>query len=88
LNHPAPEADTEPMESRVRVLRELVQKSLYVVDERAVADAIILRAQTRVLLPEPTSGEASRGRQGRSFRRDRDAPSFRLTSGRRRRVSH
>jgi hypothetical protein len=33
-----------PMNSRVRVLRELVSESLYVIDEAAVAEAIVVRA--------------------------------------------
>ena len=32
------------MNSRVRVLRQLVSESLYVVDEAAVAEAIVVRA--------------------------------------------
>ncbi len=34
------------------VLRELVQKSLYVVDERAAAEAIVARARARWSVPE------------------------------------
>jgi anti-sigma28 factor (negative regulator of flagellin synthesis) len=50
MNHPDRHADTEPTEPRVAVLKELVDKSLYEVDERAVADAIILRVKAQLRL--------------------------------------
>jgi anti-sigma28 factor (negative regulator of flagellin synthesis) len=46
-----PEADRASAESRVRVLRELVQESLYVVDEQAVADAIIRQGWAWLSVP-------------------------------------
>jgi len=52
---------------------------MYVVDERAVADAILLRARMRVTLGEQTFRSEHRCPQVRSFRRDRSARSFRLT---------
>jgi hypothetical protein len=75
------------MNSRVRVLKELVGEGLYVVDDAAVADALLLRAQTRHLLPDVafrrTPGPEP---EVRSFRPHRGARSFRLTRAERRRV--
>lgn len=62
---------------------------MYVVDERAVADAILLRARVRVTLGEQAFRSEHRGPQIRSFRRDRDARSFRLNGNARlHRVHH
>jgi hypothetical protein len=77
------------MDSRVRVLKELVSSSLYVVDEFAVAEAVILRAKTKQMIAEQSFRSECRLMPPRSFRRDRDARSFRLAgSSRVRRVSH
>jgi hypothetical protein len=54
---------------------------MYVVDERAIADAILLRARLRRAIPEPSFRSDRRGAAVRSFRRDRDARSFRLSGG-------
>lgn len=71
------------------MIREVVHKSLYVVDERAVADAIVLRAMAKQVIPEPCFRTELRGREVRSFRPNRDARSFRLcTSSRMHSVSH
>jgi hypothetical protein len=71
------------------VIREVVHKSLYVVDERVVADAIVLRAMAKQVIPEPCFRTELRGREVRSFRPNRDARSFRLcTSSRMHRVGH
>jgi hypothetical protein len=62
---------------RTRVLRQLIADSLYVVDEGAVADAILLRSRARVTFPDmvfPNDRRAS----VRSFRLEHDARSFRL----------
>jgi hypothetical protein len=63
----------------VRVLRELVRDSLYVVPEQAVAEAIILRARTKLTMPDQTFRSAQRDPERRSFRRDSRARSFRLS---------
>jgi hypothetical protein len=62
---------------------------MYVVDERAVADAVVLRARMRLVVGEQSFRSEDRGPVARSFRRDRDARSFRLAgSARQRRVYH
>jgi hypothetical protein len=60
------------MESRVRVLKQLVRDSMYVVDERAVAEAIVARAQVGQLVAEQSFRSRGRERRLRSFARDRD----------------
>ena len=74
-------ADTAVVRTRVRVIRELVDRSMYLVDEQAVADAIVLRARTRSAVP----GRLFRSRGGssliRSFKRAPYARSFRLSRG-------
>ena len=73
----------------MRVLRELVRDSMYVVSEQTVAEAIMLRARTKLALPEQTFRSADRGALARSFRRDPTARSFRLSgSSRLRRAQH
>jgi hypothetical protein len=69
------------MESRVRVLRELVRDSLYAPDEREIANAILARASVRATVASPTFRAEQRLQPIRSFRRDRNARSFRLTAG-------
>jgi hypothetical protein len=60
-----------------------------VVDERAVADAIMLRAMARVVIPEQPFRSSTREPRIRSFRREREAKSFRLcTTPRLRHVGH
>jgi hypothetical protein len=62
---------------------------MYTVDERAVADAIVLRARLRSLVGEPSFRSDRHGTQIRSFRRDRGARSFRLSmSAPPRRIHH
>jgi hypothetical protein len=68
------------VQSRVRVLKELVDKSLYVADERMIAEAIMVRSRARVLIAEPSFRAEHRGPHPRSFRRDRDARSFQLSA--------
>jgi hypothetical protein len=76
------------VQERIRVLRQLVRDSLYVVDERAVADAIFARAQMKRTVAQPSFRSDQRGPGVRSFRRDRDARSFRLTGGPHLRLNH
>lgn len=71
---------------RVRVLRQLIDDSLYVVDEKLVAEAILLRAQARTTLPGISLANDRRAASMRSFRLEHDARSFRL--GGRGRASH
>ena len=40
------------MNPRVKLLKELVDDELYVIDHVAVADAVLLRSRTRHTLPE------------------------------------
>ena len=75
------------MNPRVKLLKELVNDELYVVDEAAVADAVLLRAMTRHVLPEVTFRATPRpASQVRSFRPHRGAKSFKLTRAQRRPV--
>jgi hypothetical protein len=74
-------ADARYVQSRVTLLREMVRDSLYVVDDRAVADAIFARALVRRAVAAPELRTERRDPPVRSFRRTRDARSFRLTSG-------
>ena len=67
------------MNGRARVLKQLVRESLYVVDERAVADAILARINARLLVPDLELRAGGRGAPVRSFRRDPAARSFRLS---------
>jgi hypothetical protein len=64
---------------RVRVLKQLVRESLYVVDEQAVADAIISRANARLLVADLAFRSDAGAARVRSFRRDPTARSFRLS---------
>ena len=85
------------MQQRLKVLRELVLESSYVVDSDLVADAIIERARARALLPgtrfrndvrpsDVADGIRNNRRRAagvRSFRPTRGARSFHLTAPRR-----
>lgn len=58
------------MNQRVKLLKELVRDDLYVIDDVAVADALLLRSMTRHMLPEVTFRPASRpAPEVRSFAR-------------------
>ena len=71
------------MNPRVRLLKELVGDGLYVIDDAAVADAVLLRSQTRHMLPEVTfRGTLRPEPEVRSFRPHRGVRSFRLIRGR------
>jgi hypothetical protein len=72
-------ADTTVVQDRVRVLKQLVHGSMYVIDERTVGDAIVMRASVRAALPDSGFRSGRREPVVRSFRRDRGARSFRLT---------
>ena len=79
------------MTSRTKVLQQLVERSLYTVDEREVAEAVLLRAAVRRTVPGFTGPEpaAPAGTptwpappEVRSFRHDGRARSFRLARSR------
>jgi hypothetical protein len=79
---------TAAVQRRVRVIKQLIADSLYQVDERAVADAILARAQVHQTIPDISFRATGRGPQVRSFRRDPAARSFRLAGTPRLRVHH
>lgn len=73
------------MNSRVKVLKQLVAEGHYVVDEAAVADAMILHAMVLRAVPDLTFRCAPHAApQVRSFRPHRGARSFRLSRAERR----
>jgi hypothetical protein len=76
------------MNNRLRLLRQLIVDGMYVVDEPAVAGAILARAHLRAAVAEPEFRSDRRMPMARSFRRDRDARSFRLSGGPRLRAHH
>jgi hypothetical protein len=76
------------MNARTKVLKELVRDEHYVIDERAVATAILLRVQAQRTLPDVTFRSTPHLPQVRSFRPHRGARSFRLTRGERRPPHH
>lgn len=73
------------MTPRVKAIQTLVSDGQYVIDEAAVAEAIVLRSVALRLLPEVTFRSApSRETKVRSFRPHRGARSFRLSRPERR----
>lgn len=73
------------MNPRVKLLKELVDDELYVIDDVAVADAVLLRSMTRHMLPDVAFRSTPRpAPEVRSFRPHRGARSFRLTRSDRR----
>jgi hypothetical protein len=71
------------MNPRVKLLKELVDSELYVIDDLAVADAVLLRSMTRHMLPDVAfRGTPRPAPEVRSFRPHRGAKSFRLTRAR------
>jgi hypothetical protein len=76
------------MNARTKVLKELVRDAHYVIDERAIAEAILVRAAAQRLLPDVTFRSTARVPQVRSFRPHRGARSFRLTRAERRPPGH
>lgn len=75
------------MNNRTQLLAKLVRDGIYVVDGRAVAEAMMVRRTARRTLPGITfPGESKR--LVRSFRRAEHARSFRLAEIRRRTPAH
>jgi hypothetical protein len=73
------------MNPRAKVLKQLVDDGHYVIDEAAVAEAMMLRSIALRLLPDVTfRGTPPSAPQVRSFRRHRGARSFRLSRAERR----
>ena len=71
------------MSPRPNLLRQLISDSHYVVDEAAVAEAILMRALARRVVPDIVFRSAAPPEpQIRSFRCHRDVQSFRLTRAR------
>lgn len=66
------------MNPRIQLLSELVRDGHYVIDPRAVAEAIVLRSMTRLVVPDATFRNDAEPPRVRSFRPDRGARSFRL----------
>ncbi len=66
------------MQARRNAVADLIRDSLYVVDEAAVAEAIVMRTMARRLVPELSFRSSTRAPEVRSFRRHRGARSFRL----------
>lgn len=63
---------------RTRVLRQLIADSLYVVDERLVAEAILLRSEAHATLVGVQFRNDRNASPVRSFRLETEARSFRL----------
>jgi hypothetical protein len=76
--------------NRTRVLRQLVSEEMYVIDDRVIADAILMRAQAKMIVPDvPFRNDTGERRKVRSFRLEHDARSFRISSkSRRRQLTH
>jgi hypothetical protein len=64
---------------RTKALRDLIEESLYVIDEVAVAEAIVVRAAARRVVPQLAFRSSARDVPVRSFRHDPRARSFRLS---------
>jgi hypothetical protein len=73
------------MNSRVKVLRELVTEGLYPVEAPRVAEAILARSRARKVMGGAEFRNECTAPTVRSFRVDTHARSFRLHTGRRRR---
>jgi len=75
-------ADTRSVQqTRIMVLKQIIDDSLYVVDERADAKALVARASVREAVADPVFRSERRPSMVRSFRRTHSARSFRLTNG-------
>ena len=73
------------MNPRAKVLKQLVNDGHYVVDDAAVAEAMMLRAMALRMLPDVTFRSTPRSApQVRSFRPHRGVRSFRLSRAERR----
>ena len=75
------------MNARTSAVGRLLRDSLYVVDETAVAEAMIMRARARWVVPEVSFRSEARP-VVRSFRRDANARSFKLARSRERVLQH
>jgi hypothetical protein len=60
------------------VLRQLLEDSMYVIDEQLVAEAILLRSEARAAVPGLNFGNERNAPAVRSFRLEHEARSFRL----------
>ena len=68
------------MNPRVKVLKQLVSGGHFVIDEAAVAEAMILRSMVLQMLPDVTFRSTPQSApQVRSFRPHRGTRSFRLS---------
>jgi hypothetical protein len=73
------------MNPRAKVLKQLVDDGHYVIDDAAVAEAMMLRATALRMLPDVTFRSTPRNvAQVRSFRPHRGVRSFRLSRPERR----
>jgi len=52
------------MNPRVKLLKEMVSDDLYVIDDAAVADAVLLRSMMRHMLPDVTFRSTPRPEPG------------------------
>lgn len=73
---------------RVIALQQMISDGFYTVDERTIADAILMRARSRYAVPDATFRNDRKAGEIRSFRLDHEARSFRLTGIRRRQFQH
>ena len=74
--------------NQIRVLRQLLAESMYVVDEALVADAILSRARAKRTVAEVMFRNDPRARSVKSFRLEHEARSFRLSRTPRRQLQH
>jgi hypothetical protein len=75
------------MNSRVKVLEDLVADGCYPVEPRQVAEAILARGRARRIMGGVEFRNECATPEVRSFRVNSHARSFRLQSGRRRRAA-
>lgn len=71
------------MNPRIANIKQLVAESTYPIDERVIAEAILVRAAARRLVPGLAFRQAPSEPEVRSFRPHRGARSFRLARARR-----
>ncbi|MEJ7826185.1 MAG: hypothetical protein WKF48_12185 [Solirubrobacteraceae bacterium] len=71
------------MDPRLANIQQLVAESTYPIDESVIAEAILVRAAARRLVPDLAFRRAPADPEVRSFRPDRGARSFRLVRARR-----
>jgi hypothetical protein len=63
-------SDTDLVTPRARTIQGLIADSLYAVDERMVADAVVARLMVRLTVSEPSFRSDCRGPQAKSCRPD------------------